>query len=194
MASEIDICNIALIRLGADTIRSFDENNKRSRTCEILYKHVRDYFIEQYEWSFTTKYSQLALLADISHPQFEFVYQLPSDCAYPRQIVNSIGQIKSLIKWEVFETKVATDLEDAWLRYSVRLTNSGIYPIYFVEAISSQLAVELSPSIVQDKKVYDKLFAIADVKLKSALQADVNKGVEDIHRDQDAFNDSFVNP
>lgn len=194
MASEIDICNLALTRLGADSIRSFDEDNKRSRLSQNIYKHVRDLFLEAFEWSFNTAYTQLALLSGVIHPQFDYVYQLPSDCVYARQLIDSGGNISSLVKWEQFGDRIATNIEDAWLRYSKEITSSGSFPLYFVEAVAAQMASDLAPAIVQDKSRYPDLIKIAEHRMLLAREIDAELGVEYRHRDQDPENDSFINP
>lgn len=194
MASEVEICNLALTRLGADAIRSFDEDNKRARLSQISYEHTRSLFLEDHEWTFNTKYIQLAQLATVVHPVFSYVYQIPSDCLYARQILDSSGRINSRTKWEVFSNHIATDVEGAWLRYSEEVVVTGRYPYYFVEAIATQIAAELAPAIVQDKTRYDKLVAIASARLAVAKEKDASLGVEYLHRDFDANNDYFVYP
>lgn len=193
MASEIEICNLALTRLGADSIRSFSESNKRARLSQITYQHVRDLYLEDYEWSFNTKYIQLGLLANVTHPKYTYVYQVPSDCLYARQILNELGVVDSRIMWELFNSYIATDIEDAWLRYSQIVTNSNTFPKYFVEAVASQVAAELAPSIVQDKKRYDELTARAEFRLSRAIEKDAALGIEYRFRDQDPEFDSFIN-
>ena len=194
MASEIDICNLALTRLGADAIRSFAEDNKRARLSQNTYNHVRDLFLEDHEWAFNTKYAQLALLANVSHPKFSFVYQLPADCLYPRQIMDSLGAVDSRVQWERFNNYIATDVEDAWLRYSEATTVTGRFPTYFVEAVAAQVAAELAPAIVQDKKRYSELLSIAEARLARARDKDAEIGVEYLFRDNDPNNDTFAFP
>lgn len=194
MASEIEICNLALTRLGADAIRSFDEDNKRARLSQITYLHVRDLFLEDYEWVFNTKYAPLALLSTVTHPIFTYVYRIPSDCLYPRQILLEGQTTKSTIKWEAFNENIATDLEDAWLRYSEATTITGRFPRYFIEAVSAQMASELAPSIVQDKKQYAALANVAEARLARARDKDAEIGVEYRFRDNDPDNDTFVFP
>lgn len=194
MASEIEICNLALTRLGADSIRSFDEDNKRARLSEITYKHIRNLYLEDHEWTFNTKYKQIALLADVTHPYFSYVYQIPSDCSYCRDILDASGIVNSRTKWEVFSQYIATNVESAWLRYSEKLTVTGRYPAYFVEAVSSRIAAEMAPAIVQDKKRYAELRTISGASLALAREKDADLGVEYLHRDMDANKDTFVYP
>lgn len=194
MASEIEICNLALTRLGADSIRSFDEDNKRARLSQITYRHVRDLLLEDYEWVFNTKYAPLAQLATVTHPFFTYVYRVPSDCLYPRQILIEDQPTKSTTKWEVFSNNLATDVEDAWLRYSEAITVTGFFPVYFIEAVAAQVAAELAPAIVQDKQRYNALMNVAEARLARARDKDAEIGVEYRFRDNDPDNDTFVYP
>lgn len=192
--SEIEICNVALTRLGADSIRSFEEDNKRARLSQIMYEYVRDLFLEDYEWTFNTEYVQLALLSAETHPQYDYVYSVPSDCLYARQILDDSGVVSSLVKWELFSKKIATNVENAWLRYSKAITSTGYFPMYFVEALAAQLAIELAPAITQDKVRYAALLKITEARLYWAREKDAELGVEYKLPDYDAEYDTFVNP
>lgn len=194
MASAIEICNLALTRLGADAIRSFDEDNKRARLSQVTYTHIRDLFLEDHEWTFNTKYAPLALLSGVDHPYFTYIYRVPSDCLYPRAILSEGTPVKSTIKWEVFSNNIGTNLEDAWLRYSEATTLTGIFPRYFIEAVAAQIAAELAPAIVQDKQRYNALTNVAEARLARARDKDAELGVEYRFRDNDPDNDTFVYP
>ena len=194
MASAVEICNLALNRLGAESIRAFDEDNKRARACKNIYEHHRDLLLEDHEWAFNTQYEALAQLSGITHPTFSYVYAVPSDCLYARAILDASGRISSRIKWELFSNKIACMVQDAVLRYSILVTNTAQFPVYFVEALASLIAAELAPIIVQDKGRYDSLLNIATARLARARDKDAELGVEYIHRDEDPDNDTFVNP
>lgn len=194
MAGAIEICNLALARLGADVIRSFDEDNKRARLCDITFQHIRNLFLEDYEWVFNTRYAALPLLSNVTHPQFPYVYQLPADCLYPRQLMDESGRVSSKVKWEIFESHLATSVENAWLRYSFVVAEATSFPVYFVEAVAAQMAAEMAPSIVQDKKRYAELLPIAEMQLARAREKDAEIGVEYRHRDVDFNNDSWIYP
>ena len=141
MASAIEICNLALTRLGAESIRSFDEDNKRARLSQTVYNHNRDLLLEDHEWAFNTAYAALAVLSSITHPVFTYVYAIPANCIYPRAIMDSSGSIDSRVKWEAFQTYIATEVTDAVLRYSIQITNPAKFPIYFTEALASLIAL-----------------------------------------------------
>ena len=82
MLSSVDIANIALVELGGQMIRSFDENNKPARLVNLAYPTCRDWLLSSYRWSFARKTRELSLLEQTS-PDWTYVYQLPSDCFTP---------------------------------------------------------------------------------------------------------------
>ena len=58
MSSEIDICNLALARLGDDaTVASIDppEGSAQAEQCARFYSIARDTMLEMHDWRFATK-------------------------------------------------------------------------------------------------------------------------------------------
>lgn len=82
MASEIDICNIALSHLGdSATVASIDppEGSAQAEHCARFYPIARDSLLEAHQWSFATR---RAILAELENewPQWSYAYARPSDC------------------------------------------------------------------------------------------------------------------
>lgn len=94
MASEIDICNLALGHLGDDaTVSSISppEGSIQAEHCARFFPIARDLTLEAHEWGFATRRANMAMLgsaatSDIGAtgiappPEWLYVYQLPSDC------------------------------------------------------------------------------------------------------------------
>ena len=79
MSSAVDICNIALRKLGASTIMSLDDESEEARLCKLLFPFVRDCELRKYFWSFAIK--RVLLPASVEVPAFGYTtkYNLPSD-------------------------------------------------------------------------------------------------------------------
>lgn len=77
MASNIDIINRALARLGADKIASLDEESVPAQTAADLYPEVRDDLLARHRWSFLTGQAQLARLPAAPLARFTAAYQIP---------------------------------------------------------------------------------------------------------------------
>lgn len=81
MASEVDICNLALAHLGdTATVSSLypAEGSAQAEHCARFYPIARDSLLEMHSWNFSTVRASLALL-DITIPEWTYVYAAPND-------------------------------------------------------------------------------------------------------------------
>lgn len=86
MASEVDICNLALGHLGDDaTVSSINppEGSIQAEHCARFYPVARDLCLEAHEWGFATRRATLAQLSITLPPEWLYAYQLPSNCRNP---------------------------------------------------------------------------------------------------------------
>ena len=54
-ASQVDICNLALKRIGAETISSISEATKNAEHCNVFWSYVLDEVMSDHQWDFTRK-------------------------------------------------------------------------------------------------------------------------------------------
>lgn len=83
MASEVDIANLALARLGDDaTVSELDppEGSTQAENCATFYPIARDSLLEMHNWKFATTRIALASVDLPSNPGWLYAYQEPSDC------------------------------------------------------------------------------------------------------------------
>ena len=191
MANEVDICNLALVSLGAEVIRSFDppENDKRSRVCKAAYVPTRDALLSSYYWTFARKTRELSLV-DTDHPRWSYTYALPSDCWTPFYI----SERKLRDKWEVEGTHLLCNIEPVILRYVWRVVDPQIFSPHFVTALAASIKAVIAYSIVQDKAVLQDARKEAGYSLARAQEIDARIGNEYRTLGELPENDSFVNP
>ena len=80
MASEVDICNLALARLGDNaTVASIDppEGSAQAEHCARFYAIARDSLLEMHAWKFATRRVQLAKLT-VPSWDWSFAYAEPT--------------------------------------------------------------------------------------------------------------------
>ncbi len=90
MASEVDICNLALGHLGDNaTVASLDppEGSAQAEHCARFYPLARDAILELHDWNFATKRAQPAMIAS-PWPQWRYAYVQPSDCLRVLAVLN----------------------------------------------------------------------------------------------------------
>ena len=81
MASEVDICNLALGHIGdSATVSSLSppEGSAQAEHCARFYPMARDSILEQHPWGFATFRTNLALLSD-AWPEWQYCYAVPTD-------------------------------------------------------------------------------------------------------------------
>ena len=80
MASEIEICNLALGNIRAGSINSFTEGSIQAQQCNLKYSIIRDRCLREIVWSFNRKIEALATLSSVTIFNWAYAYQYPSDC------------------------------------------------------------------------------------------------------------------
>ncbi len=141
MASVTELCNRALIRLGADTITDITEDSKEGRVCNIIYNQVRKELLRSHMWNFATK--RVSLAAEVTSPEFEFFYQyvLPSDC------LRVVKMFESSYDWKIEGTKLLTNDPEPLIIYIADITDPVKFDALFSSLLVVKLAMELSYSI-----------------------------------------------
>ncbi len=152
--SDVKICNLALSDSGHDVnISAIGEDGRAGETCELYYEAVRDALLQSHLWNFATKRATLSLNGDA--PAFEYAnaYQLPADCL---RAVSLYGEGYS---FKVESGLLLTDAPTANLIYIKKVTDTTLYPPYFVRALYKILSVEMSPRMTKAEASSSKIEA-----------------------------------
>lgn len=148
MASEVDIANRALQKLGAERITSLTQDSENARECNVAYEAVRDAELRAHPWNFAIKRAQLA--ADTTAPAFGFTnaFTLPSDCL--RVLPPDPSYNLNSHDWQIEGRKILTNDSAALeIRYIYRVTDTTQFDALFTEALACALAVELCEKLTQ---------------------------------------------
>lgn len=198
--SKIEICNIALGMLGADSIRSFDERNKRARMADVFFDFTRDYLLSKFDWPFAKKYIKLQPLDDTQVvtddiPEGVYRYALPNDCHTPRDLEPKGSKDRWYVMGRAVYCEVDPDSNDeVYLYYTSVTLDTAKYPSVFNNLLALGLAVKMCPSITQDKALTSALQDQFIVEQQNAWESEANVGNEYREFDEDPNNDSFVYP
>jgi hypothetical protein len=190
--SEVGICNIALAALGAEAIRTFDEDNKRARMCKVFYDIARDLMLSKFDWPFARKYAQLQQLdtTGLTIPTNMYVYQIPSDCKTPR----TIQDLGSRDLWRVVADTIHCYISSGvYLYYTKHETNPAMFTDTFVDMVYLHLAVQMGPALTTDKKLVSLLREQYKMAQFDGWESDANIGNDYISHDDNPENDTFVN-
>ncbi len=192
--SKIEICNLALASLGADSIRAFDEDNKRARMCDTFYNFTVAYLLSKFDWPFARKFVKInQVITDDIVPDGLYVYQLPSDCKTPRDLYPK----GSKDSWEIMGNKLYCAIhpdQGVYLYYTGSSTDVAMFTDTFADLVATGVAVRLAVPITSDVKIADMLYQKFRISRQEAWESDANIGEEYKNPDDTAEYDTFVAP
>ncbi|MFW2972620.1 hypothetical protein ACN6UB_19430 [Serratia marcescens] len=188
MASVIQICNVALGRLGnSRVIASLTEKSKEAAVCSMFYEDCRDAVLADFPWRFATKRVALADL-DIEQPDWQYSYRYPVDCLRIVAIVSPDGERfitpERRVPYEVGSDEngtgrlILTDLPKAWLRYVTRVTDPNMFDAEFRDALSWRLAAEINMQITGDASLGNRAEQKYQLTISSASTLSMNETQE----------------
>jgi hypothetical protein len=153
VASEVDICNMALQKLGAARITSLEDNSRNARACNACYALLRDKELRAHPWNFARKRDQPAPLADA--PAFGYLYAFP----LPNDFLRLVLPHRAMLDWKLENQDgqrviLTNDGDSINVRYVARITDTTAFDPTFVEALACKLAWHMCEEITQsnDKK------------------------------------------
>lgn len=178
----VDICNSALLRNGAASIMSLDDNSPEARACVVCYDSNRRAELRKYVWRFSVRRVQLA--PDTATPPFGFNYQftLPEDCL--RVLPNGDAQSD----WSVEGRKVLTNYPDSVtasdgstasnvlnLTYIADVEDVTQFDSAFYDVMALSMASDLCEKLTQNaqkKAVIDREYAsaVAEARRTNAFE------------------------
>jgi hypothetical protein len=175
MASETEIINWAITKVGSERVLSINDNTPSAQTMKALYARVRDAEIRRYRWRFAIKREELS--ADATAPAwgYRYAYTLPTDYLglvqagefYVRSFSSDRGP------WAIEGRKLLTDLAPQLrIRYIQRITDPTLFDPLFVEALACKLAAESNPSLKQNEQKLQGLKQSYADALGDAMRAD----------------------
>jgi len=121
-------------------------------------------------------------------PDWEYVYDLPSDCLKVLAVLDEDGgevDGEGLYRWKKERSFIFCDLENAGVKYIKKETDPSLYESDLVEVMASRLARYISMRIHSDKELRNEIYgemqqAIARAKVTNAQGANGEEPGEDL--------------
>lgn len=206
MASDVDICNLALAAIGTrSSISALDEGSTESNACALQYTVARDAVLGGVHWNFARKQALMAVLKDASlgqsvPPPWNYEYAYPSDCLQGRYVMPQLAAtgggvpgtvpVQSIASAPVYflvgsdtdsngndQNVILTNQPQAILVYTKRITNPSLFGPDFVDAFAYYLASRICIALTGDKGLARGMFDMADKLVKAAQTSNGNEGI-----------------
>lgn len=186
MASEVDICNLALAHLGDNaTVASIDppEGSAQAEHCARFYPIARNALLELHNWKFATRRATLAKL-DVESWNWGHAYAQPAGVL--RLLAVLPAEASPDAEGQPYDTEntqdgialILTDLDDATLRFTALVTDTTKFSPLFVDALARLLASYLAGPVLKGdagKAEAKAQFAAFRAVLSQAMVSDANQ-------------------
>lgn len=185
MASEIDICNLALARLGdSATVSSISppEGSAQAEHCKRFYPIARDALLELHDWHFATRRKVLAAISGEWAP-WSYAYAPPADCLrvvaiLPPESAETETQPFERELGPVGEAVILTNQEEAVARFVAKVTDTTRFSPLFVDALAWLLASHLAGPLLKGDagiKMTQQCYSTGLALLARATVSDANQ-------------------
>jgi len=165
VATEIDICNLALAALGDEaTVVSIDppEGSAQADHCAQWYPIARDVILEAHDWKFATRraFGQLRMSPT---PSWGYAYGKPNGALRIRAVLppNTTNDVRDglFLNQQPFDVEtledgtevIVTDQEQAVIRYTALDVDVGKFPPLFTQALIHLLASYLAGPVLKNE-------------------------------------------
>lgn len=174
MASAVQICNLALTKIGQEQITALTENSKAGRLCNLYYTPLRDAVLRSHTWNFAVARADLAL--STTTPEFDYAYQfaLPTNCL---RVLDT--NLLSDHEWKIEGRFLLCDSDTVKIRYIKQETNPNLFDALFIETLAARIAAELAQPLADSLTLQNQMFQLVDAKLSEARSIDATEGTPD---------------
>lgn len=179
MASQLQIVNLALIRLGEGRITSLSDNAQASEMVTDIWEQVRDDELRRRAWRFATVRASLA--ADVATPEWGFSYQytLPGDCVRVLQISEYYPgvELSDYRNGDTAEYRVEGDKilsrssGELKIKYTTNAKDIGLWDPCFADVFSWRIAKEMCERFTESTSKWEKADAGYTMSLREARRA-----------------------
>ncbi len=132
--TRIDLCSRALLKIGAQTITSFDDGTAEAEVAASLYSTVRDAALSAHPWNFATYQATLPKLASAPVADFANAFQLPVDCI--RVLSAGTAGRGQGIRYKIKRRQLHTDADEVILTYISRPDELDFPPFFDMALIA----------------------------------------------------------
>ena len=169
--SKFDICNKAMVLVGANTISSFTQNTTESKVASQLYEATLENLITRCRWRFASKQSQLSKNTTNPDARYESSYALPNDAL----VIHTVTVADDVIKYDRYGQNLFTDTTSSDIviaDYTFQPSESD-FPPYFKQTLVFELASLFAGAIARNdqlSELYHKR-SIAQLAIAKGLDA-----------------------
>lgn len=155
MSSKVQICNLALGRLGASRITSLTDNTAEAKLCNLFFDDVAEEVMLEGPWTSTIQRATLNRTVNTPVFEYSYEYQLPTSPKLLKALAIN-EETPGNYAYKIEGDKLVTDLSSVKLLYIARLDDTEAYDPMLKRAITSRLTAELAYAITGSASLAEK--------------------------------------
>lgn len=149
MFTKIDLCSMALLKLGEKPIQSLVEDSAGAQLARTLFNPITDALLASYPWRFAMRTYELTKTDDDN-------FVIPSDVL---RVLQCPGRIEA--------GRIIAEPEKIQIVALVRVSPES-YPSYFVSLVATKLAMDFCVPMTGNHNVFRMLAALYETEYASA--------------------------
>ena len=149
MLTKIDICSMALLKLGESPIQSLSDDSAAAKLARTLFDTVIDELIVLHPWHFATQ-------------QLELNKNTDGDFFIPSNVLRVLKT-----NGHIIGKKILRDSESVFITAITRVT-PDTFPSYFTAMAATRLAMEFCIPLTGDQNIFRMLTALYETQLQTA--------------------------
>jgi len=167
-ATDVEICSMSLLKLGASPIASFDDETVEAELARSLYEPIVQALLVAHPWAFSLTVSGLVEAAEQPARGFRYAYLLPNGLLRTIAASGSTGRNSV---YRVMGDRLFSDDKELSLTYQQR-PETSLFPPHFVQALAAKLAAELCLPLTESSTRAEVLQRVANAEVKLARLVD----------------------
>ncbi len=165
--TDLQLCNAALVKLGATPITGLDAGDAAASIAQTLYPLVTEAVLAAHPWSFTLKRAALTALADPPPVDFRKRFALPGDFLRALYIDNRGASPR----YAILGDELHSDADRVVLTYQFR-PPEATFPPFFRTALTARLAADFCIPLTENSSRAEALDRLAERELERAWVID----------------------
>lgn len=183
MTGAVEICGLALARVGVEPIVAMDEPSAAGRACARVYDICRQVVLRSHPWGFAGRRVPLAQAAETT-PGWRFVYLHPADCLLVRRVgladrQDVAADLRSA--WELgvsvngHARTIVSNCPGAVIDYTADVTQAGLFDPAFIDCLAWRIAQDIAIPLSGRDNAWKIAKASYDEALASARAQDAQE-------------------
>ena len=151
--TDVQICNLALARLGDARITTLADATAQAQYCTLFYTQTVAELQAEFDWQFCRK--QVSLTSGTTPlGGYTFQYALPADYIRSFRLAN-IDESENFGQWEILGAYLQTNFASpVTLDYIANITDTTKFPAIFTELLAVKLAGVLAMPLTGSKDLF----------------------------------------